>query len=356
MKKTVIFTGGGTAGHVYPGLSVAEALIARDSEIKIIWIGSKAGMEKKLVQDAGIDYIGIPSGKLRRYFSLRNFFDLFKIKAGFISALFILRKIRPDLVFSKGGFVSVPPVAAAGLLKIPVISHESDLTPGLATRINVRFSQKVLVAFRETLAFLPAGKAEFTGNPVRSSMYAANAERGRQLAAAGDKKLILILGGSQGAQQINRLIEAIAEKLTDSCVLVHQMGSLSYKESTLTGYITRDYINEELPDFMAAADIIISRAGASTLWELAALKKPSILIPLGTGSSRGDQIKNARVFSEAGAAVTLEGDISPEKLYTQIAGLLKDEQRLEKMGLASGKMLEENPSERITDIILKGLE
>jgi UDP-N-acetylglucosamine--N-acetylmuramyl-(pentapeptide) pyrophosphoryl-undecaprenol N-acetylglucosamine transferase len=356
MKKTVVFTGGGTAGHVYPGLSVAESLTGRDSEIKIIWIGSSAGMEKKLVQAAGIDYTGIPSGKLRRYFSLKNFTDLFKIKAGFIKAFFILRKLRPVLVFSKGGFVSVPPVVAAGLLKIPVISHESDLTPGLATRINIRFSQKVLTAFKETLSFLPAGKAEFTGNPVRASIYAANPENGRQLAAAGDKKIILVLGGSQGALQINQLVEAIAEKLTGKYVLVHQMGSFSFKESTLPGYITRDYINDELPDFMAAADIIISRAGASTLWEIAALKKPSVLIPLGTGSSRGDQIKNAGGFSKAGAAVSLEGDITSDILYSEIIRLLNDEEMLKRMGLAAGQMVEKNPAERIADIILKGLE
>jgi UDP-N-acetylglucosamine--N-acetylmuramyl-(pentapeptide) pyrophosphoryl-undecaprenol N-acetylglucosamine transferase len=355
MNKTIVFTGGGTAGHVYPGLSVAEVLKGKDEEIRILWIGSGKGMEADIVRNAGFEFIGIPSGKLRRYFSIHNFFDLFKIAAGFVKALFLIKKLNPALVFSKGGFVSVPPVAAAGLLRIPVFSHESDLTPGLATRINKRFSEKIFVSYDETVRFLPEGKTYVTGNPVRAAIYKADAENGRKLAGSGDKKIILVIGGSQGALQINLLIEELAEKLIEDFTIIHQMGAFSFKESKISGYITRDFIKDELPDLIAASDLIVSRAGASTLWESASLAKPSILIPLGSGSSRGDQLKNAEVFEEAGAAVVLSGNLKAERLYDEICGLMSDDDKRKKMGNAAQRFVKGNPSDKISEIIKERL-
>jgi len=355
MNKTVVFTGGGTAGHVYPGLSVAEALSKKDNGIRIVWIGSSKGMEAEIVREAGLEFIGIPSGKLRRYFSVKNFFDLFRIAAGLIKAYRVMRKLKPDLVFSKGGFVSVPPVTAAGLLKIPVFSHESDLTPGLATRINSRFSEKILVSYEQTLKFFPSGNAVVAGNPVRAAIYRADGVNGRKLADAGDKKIILVIGGSQGALQINLLIQELARELVKDFVIIHQMGSFSFKQSTLEGYMTRDFIRAELPDFIAASDLIISRAGASTLWETASLGKPAILIPLGSGSSRGDQGKNAEVFREAGASVVLDGDLKAQRLKEEIYHLMNDDELRRKMGEAALRFVKGNPSDKISEIIKERL-
>lgn len=356
MNKTVVFTGGGTAGHVYPGLSAAEALMEKDNEIKIIWIGTGKGMEADIVRDAGVEFIGIPSGKLRRYFSFRNFSDLFKIAAGLIKAFFVIKRIKPALVFSKGGFVSVPPVVAAGIMKIPVISHESDLTPGLATRINSRFSEKILVSYKQTLSSFPEGRAVVTGNPVRAAIYRADAENGRRLAGGGDKKIILVIGGSLGALQINLLIEELAQELVKEFTVIHQMGAFSFKESKIDGYITRDFIRDELPDFIAAADLVVSRAGASTLWESAALARPAILIPLGSGSSRGDQLKNAEVFEKAGAAVVLSGDLKADRLKEEIYRLMSDDGKRNEMGEAAGRFVQGNPSDSISDIIKERLK
>ena len=352
MKRLIVFTGGGTAGHVYPGLSVVESLTKKDSEIKIVWIGSSRGMERAIIEAAGIDYIGIPSGKLRRYFSLKNLIDIFKIAAGLVKAFFVISRLKPQLVFSKGGFVSVPPVAAAGLRKIPVISHESDVSPGLATRINARFSDQILVSYEKTVGFFSRGRAVVTGNPVRQAVFNADADSGRKLAGSRGKKIILVLGGSQGALQINRLIESLAEKLATRYTVIHQTGSHIFEWPLPAGYTRHEYIRDELPDLMAAADLIISRAGASTLWETAALGKPTVLIPLGTGASRGDQALNAEVFRDAGAARVLEGDITPDELLTEIEALMSDEAERKKMGSAALKLVNGNPADIISDYIL----
>ncbi len=356
MNKTVFFTGGGTAGHVYPGLSVAEALLRKMPDARVIWIGSKKGMEEKIVRASGIEFIGIASGKLRRYFSFRNFTDIFRIKAGLIKAFFIMGRYRPAVVFSKGGFVSVPPVIAAGLRKIPVYSHESDVTPGLATRINSRFSEKILVSYEKTMKYITAGKAVLTGNPLRSAIFSADSDNGRKIAGAGNKKIIMVLGGSQGALQINRLIEQLLPELAGKYFIIHQTGKHDFNSEIPDGYMRREYINEELPDLMAAADIIISRAGASTLWETAALGKPSILIPLGTGASRGDQAMNADVFREAGASVVLEGFVTAEQLKTEIDRIMNDDKLKSSMAEAALQLVKENPAEIISDLILERLK
>ncbi|MDC7228397.1 MAG: undecaprenyldiphospho-muramoylpentapeptide beta-N-acetylglucosaminyltransferase [Spirochaetales bacterium] len=355
MKRLIVFTGGGTAGHVYPGLSVIESMKKKDRGLDIIWIGSSSGMEKEIIESAGVNFIGIPSGKLRRYFSILNFFDLFKIAAGLIKAYFVIGRLKPLLVFSKGGFVSVPPVAAAGLRRIPVFSHESDVSPGLATKINSRFSEKIFVSYDKTRKYFAEGRAITTGNPVRAAIFEADPDRGRKLVSAGEKKIIMVIGGSQGALQINRLIEELLPELSGRFVIIHQTGNHDYSGEPHEGYIRRDYIREELPDLMSAADLIISRAGASSLWESAALGKPSILIPLGTGASRGDQGLNADIFKDAGASVVLEGEVSSRQLLSEINRLMDDEAARKKMSEAALRLVNGNPADIITDFIIERL-
>lgn len=356
MKRRLIFTGGGTAGHVYPGLSVIESLRKKDKDLEILWIGSSRGMEGAIVEAAGVDFRGVPSGKLRRYFSLHNITDLFKIAAGFINAFFLIKRYKPHLVFSKGGFVSVPPVAAAGLQKIPVFSHESDVTPGLATRINTRFSKQIFTSYEKTLRFLPEGRAVLTGNPVRAAIFAADAEKGRMLLGAGERRIIMVLGGSQGALQINRLIEELLPELTEHFFVMHQSGKHDFKPAIPKNYRREEFIGEELPHFMAAADLIISRAGASSLWETAALGKPSILIPLGSAASRGDQQLNAEIFQEAGASIVLAGEIRAVELLSEISALMDDDEKRKNMSRAALSLVNGNPADLIADYILKGLE
>ncbi len=355
MSRKIIFTGGGTAGHVYPGLSVVESLKERDKDIEVLWIGAASGMEKDIVEDAGIRFIGVPSGKLRRYFSLKNFTDLFKITAGFIKAFFIIGKFRPDLVFSKGGFVSVPPVAAAGLRRIAVFSHESDVSPGLATRLNKRWSEKIFVSYKKTLKYFPGGRAELTGNPVRKAIYTADPQRGRALIGAGGKKIIMVMGGSLGALQINQLIEELVPELCPNYVVVHQTGKHSYEGEAPEGYKRYEYIGRELPDMLAASDLVISRAGASAIWEIAALGKASILIPLGTGASRGDQLLNAEIFRSSGASVVLEGRVEADDLNKEIERIMNNDKLRNDMAKSALNIANGNPADLIADKILKRL-
>ncbi len=311
--KVIAFTGGGTGGHVFPAFAVMEVLKQRNKpeNMRFIWIGSKNGMEEELVLSRGIPFFGVPAGKLRRYFSFRNITDLFRIAAGFFGALRVLRREKADVLFSKGGFVSVPPGIAAKLLGIPVISHESDLDPGLATRINMRFSDIRCLAYDKTAESGVKKKGlrvEVTGNPVRQEILKGDASEARKIFhLPADKPLLLVLGGSQGARQVNELIEGAAGVLLRDYVIVHQMGSALFKPSGREGCITAPFFGPELPHLLAAARLVISRSGAGTLWENGVTGTPAILIPLGIGASRGDQVRNAELFAAEGAALILEG-------------------------------------------------
>lgn len=356
-KKTILYTGGGTAGHIYPGLAVIDTLKRTGGDSFLhCWIGSNRGMDRRLVEDAGVCFYGIPSGKLRRYFSLKNISDMFRVAAGIIRSCFLLLRLRPAVVFSKGGYVSVPVVFAARLLGRTVISHESDAVPGLATRINSRFSSRVLVSFPETLDMLSPAvrlKAEVSGNPVRRALFSGDRSRGRALFGGGEAPALLVLGGSQGARQVNNLVAGCLEGLLKECTVIHQHGFWDEPPVPAPGYQPFDFIGDELPDMLAAASLVVCRAGASTLWELAALGKPAVLIPLGTGSSRGDQLANARIFADRGAAVVLTGDISPKDLLDRVTALLNDPSGLETMGCAARRLAEKRGSEYISHIIQK---
>jgi UDP-N-acetylglucosamine--N-acetylmuramyl-(pentapeptide) pyrophosphoryl-undecaprenol N-acetylglucosamine transferase len=347
-KMVFAFTGGGTGGHIYPGLAVAQHL-KNLLPCRIFWIGSSKGMDRKIVEEAGLEFYGIPSGKLRRYFSLRNVSDIFKVAAGFFAAHRILKKEKPVLLFSKGGFVSVPPSAAASFLKIPVYSHESDLTPGLATRINLRFSEKIFIPYKESIAFYSSAvhnKLEISGNPVRMEFHSADSSKGRAfLNVKEEERILLVLGGSSGSLEVNRLIKESLPQLTRHYTVVHQCGSNEEEiPETLDNYKPYAYLRDELPHIISAAELIICRGGAGTIWECAALKKPMVIIPLrASGTSRGDQVENARVFEEAGAAVNFYNEdesgnsenvslsAMAEKLYGLVSGLAADEEKRKAM-------------------------
>jgi UDP-N-acetylglucosamine--N-acetylmuramyl-(pentapeptide) pyrophosphoryl-undecaprenol N-acetylglucosamine transferase len=351
----VVFAGGGTAGHVFPGIAIAAELGRR-----IVWIGSSNGVERKLLADAGIEFRGIPAGKLRRYLSLRNLSDIFRTIAGIAASVSVLRRERPALLFSKGGFVSVPPVIAAWLCRIPAWTHESDFDPGLATKINLRLCEKVLVSFPETLSFLPESsrqKCIVTGNPVRAQLYDAHAERGRWFVGCDPQTpLVLVLGGSMASLAVNRLIAGCLPALEEACFLVHQAGEGGSAAPRGPRYFPTAFIGAELPDVMAAADLVVSRAGANTLAELAVLGRPSVLIPLSGKASRGDQLRNAEVFRKAGAAVVIpEEQATPELLARTVRELLADRPRLSAMQAAARSLAGDRPAAAIANLIRERL-
>jgi UDP-N-acetylglucosamine--N-acetylmuramyl-(pentapeptide) pyrophosphoryl-undecaprenol N-acetylglucosamine transferase len=331
--KTIAFTGGGTGGHIYPGIAVIPYL----ADYRVVWIGSHTGIDKDIVHKAGIFFFGIPAGKLRRYFSLRNLTDVFKIIAGFFAARAIFKKEKPALLFSKGGFVSVPPVLAAASLKIPVFTHESDYSPGLATKINIRFADRVFTTYATTARFLPksiADKITVSGNLIRSAFYTADPQRGRAFLGLGTgERILLVLGGSQGAQEVNELIRDSLPALTALYTVVHQTGQV-WQASPAPHYLPFTFIHEELPHILAAAELVVGRSGAGTLWECASVGVPLVLIPLQGAGTRGDQVENARVFAQAGAALVLE-ERNPTALQKMVLALAHDPEKRRAMSSAA---------------------
>jgi len=325
MKK-IVLTGGGTAGHVTPNIALIPSL--KKLGYEITYIGSYEGIEKKLIEQEGIPYFGISTGKLRRYFAKENFTDPFRVLKGYDEARKLLKKIAPDVVFSKGGFVAVPVVSAAGLQKIPTIIHESDMTPGLANRLCVRYARKVCCNFPETVSSLPKGKAVLTGTPIREALYHGDPEKGMALCGFTEKKpVLMIMGGSLGAAPVNDWMRRVLPELLQDFQVVHLCGKGKLDESlsSVRGYVQFEYIQEELPDLFALSDIIVSRAGANAICEIAALAKPNLLIPLSARASRGDQILNARSFERQGYSKVLEEEeITAEKLVQTIHDLYRE--------------------------------
>ncbi|MDR1239961.1 MAG: undecaprenyldiphospho-muramoylpentapeptide beta-N-acetylglucosaminyltransferase [Treponema sp.] len=354
----IAFTGGGTGGHIYPGLAVAAELRAR-LDCRIFWIGSRTGMDRTLVEGAGLEFFGVPSGRLRRYFSFKTVPDLFRVAAGFFAARKIFKTARPALLFSKGGFVSVPPCAAAASRGIPVFTHESDYSPGLATRINARFVSRgpgsIFTAYADTAAFFPPalrGRIRVSGNPVRPEFRAADPARGRAFLGLGSgERILLVLGGSQGAGEINELVWKSRGELTRWFTVVHQTGP-GKGEGIRAGdrYLPFPYINEELPHVMAAAELVLGRSGAGTVWESAALGLPMALIPLRGPGTRGDQVENARFFERAGAALVLSGgELEPRTLTRALASIAEDREKRKAMAAASKRIGETNGAALIAD-------
>jgi UDP-N-acetylglucosamine--N-acetylmuramyl-(pentapeptide) pyrophosphoryl-undecaprenol N-acetylglucosamine transferase len=298
-------------------------------------------MDRGIVEEEGIAFFGIPSGKLRRYFSFRNFWDIFKVLAGFFAARRILKREKPDLVFSKGGFVSVPPCAAAASLGIPLCTHESDLSPGLATRINSRFAQRIFITYEATAAFFPPkykSRLRLTGNPVRPEFHKADAARGRAfLGIAEGERVLLVLGGSQGAREVNELVRRCLGELTGPYIVVHQTGPHAPGDPVRSErYRPYPYFKEEMPQVIAASELVLGRSGAGTIWECAALGKPMVLIPLRGSGTRGDQVENALVFERAGAAAVLAGaGVSPETLAQTVLSIAENKERRAAMARSS---------------------
>lgn len=321
--KHIVLTGGGTAGHVTPNIALMGRL--KEQGYQISYIGSYNGIEKTLIEELGIPYYGISSGKLRRYFDLKNFTDPFRVLKGFSEARKLLKQLKPDVVFSKGGFVTVPVVVAAGRLKIPAIIHESDMTPGLANKLCIPSAVKVCCNFPETKAHLPEGKAVVTGTPIRPELLQGDADKGRAFTGfTSEKPVIMIIGGSLGAQAVNDAVRRILPELLKDFQVVHLCGKGKRDDSKndLKGYVQYEYIESELADLFAMADIVISRAGANAICELQALKKPNLLIPLSANASRGDQILNARSFEKQGFSMVLEEEaITDEVLLKAVHDL-----------------------------------
>jgi len=318
MKK-IILTGGGTAGHVTPNLALIPMLQAEGYDIH--YIGSKDGLEKELVEAAGLPYYGISAGKLRRYMDVRNVTDVFRVIKGFREARGLLGQLQPDIVFSKGGFVTVPVLAAARTHKIKCVTHESDLTPGLANRLSQPFTNKMCVSFPETLAHVPERKGVLTGSPIRKELLHGDKQKGLEYCQWSDsgKPVILVTGGSQGAAAINNAIREVLPQLLTRFRVIHLCGKGNRSDIALPGYIEFEYINEGLADLYALADIAVCRAGANTLFELLAMRKPHLLIPLPLETSRGDQILNAESFVLQGFSMILpENKMTPERLLNDI--------------------------------------
>ena len=327
--KRIVLTGGGTAGHVTPNI----ALIPRLKELgyEIHYIGSYDGIEKKLIEELQIPYYGISSGKLRRYFDVKNFTDPFKVLKGFREARHTLAEIRLNVLFSKGGFVSVPVVLAAKRLHIPVIIHESDLTPGLANKICIPSAAKVCCNFPETLAHLPTDKAVLTGSPIRQELLEGNPIAALEFCHfTANKPVILVMGGSLGSAAINDTIRGVLPELLKTYQVIHLCGKGKLDEGLnhTPGYVQFEYIKKELRDLFALADIVISRAGANAICELLALHKPNILIPLSAKASRGDQILNARSFEAQGFSIVLEEEeVTNLTLLNAIHTLMEEKDR-----------------------------
>ena len=317
MKK-IILTGGGTAGHVTPNIALLPSLQAAGYEIT--YIGSYDGIEKKLIGDFDIPYEGISTGKFRRYLDPRNFTDPFRVIKGFAEARRILKRIRPDVVFSKGGFVSVPVVRAAASLGIPCIIHESDMTPGLANKLCIPVARKVCCNFPETMGLLPQDKAVLTGSPIRAELSQGNKLAGLNLCGfTANRPVILVIGGSLGAANVNKAVRDALPRLLTDFQVVHLCGKDKVDNLLLNtpGYKQFEYVKTELKDLFAMADIVISRAGANAISEILALKKPNILIPLPSSSSRGDQLLNAKSYESQGFSIVIDEDDLTNKLFLE---------------------------------------
>lgn len=305
--KRIILTGGGTAGHVTPNIALLPKL--KEMGFDIHYIGSYNGIEKDLIEPFGVPYHGISSGKLRRYFSLQNFTDPFRVLKGMFEAKKLIRDLKPDVIFSKGGFVSVPVVLAGKKCKVPVIIHESDMTPGLANKIAIPSATKVCCNFPETLEYLPKEKAVLSGSPIRQELLTGDKDRALKFCNfTEDKPVILVIGGSLGSVAVNNAVRSALPELSKTFQIVHLCGKGKVDESLngTPGYQQFEYIKEELRDLFAMADVVISRAGANAICELLALRKPNLLIPLSAHASRGDQILNARSFERQGFSLVLE--------------------------------------------------
>ncbi|UOQ43604.1 undecaprenyldiphospho-muramoylpentapeptide beta-N-acetylglucosaminyltransferase [Halobacillus salinarum] len=329
-NKRILFTGGGTAGHVIVNLALIPEFQKQGYEVD--YIGSYEGIERQLIESiSGVTYHSISTGKLRRYMSKENFKDPFKVMKGLLQSIGIIRKRKPRVVFSKGGFVSVPVVAAAKLNRVPAIIHESDYTPGLANKLSFPFAHKILATFPETMQHLPEEKGEYIGAVVREELFTGNARKGLQLCGfTSQKPVLMVMGGSTGSKKINEAVRSNLEPLLNDLQVIHVCGKNNVDPAfNHRGYAQFEYVKDELKDLFAASDFVVSRAGSNSIFEFLALRKPMLLIPLSRKASRGDQILNADSFVKQGYAHKLEEeDLSNERLLSEIRHLIDDKEAM----------------------------
>ncbi len=357
--KLIILTGGGTAGHVTPNIALIPAL--RTAGYDIHYIGSYEGMEKTLIEDLAIPYHGIATGKLRRYFSLKNFSDPFRVIKGFDEANRLIKELKPSIVFSKGGFVSVPVVWAAKKNHVPTIIHESDMTPGLANKLSFSSATKICCNFPETVDMLPNDKAVLTGCPIRAELMLGDASKAEKICNFEDpeKPVVMVVGGSLGAASVNNMIRKILPRLTEKFNVLHLCGKGKLDESLVgtRGYFQMEYARDEMKDLFAYSEIVVSRAGANAICEILALHKPNLLIPLPASASRGDQLLNAESFRKQGFSLVLDEDkdLTEDTLYDTICDLYYRREQFRKVMLSSDqtnavsvvmKLIEENSAEQ----------
>lgn len=348
--KTIVLTGGGTAGHVTPNLALIPEL--KKAGYNVIYIGTENGMERGLVEKTGVEYHYVSTGKLRRYMSKDNFTDMFKVVKGIGEAKKLIKSLKPDIVFSKGGFVAVPVVLGAKFNGVPVIAHESDMTPGLANKIAMPFAKKICTTFPETVKYI-GKKGIHTGTPIRKELFEGDKEKGLKLCGFDNEKpVIMMMGGSLGSQKINKVLRAALTEITTGFQLVHICGKGNVDKSiNIKGYKQFEYLSEELPHVIACADMVISRAGSNSISEFLALKKPALLIPLSAKASRGDQILNAQSFEKQGYCLVLnEEDMTPESLLKAIKELYLAKDSLI---TAMAKSPASNGVENVMKVILK---
>jgi UDP-N-acetylglucosamine--N-acetylmuramyl-(pentapeptide) pyrophosphoryl-undecaprenol N-acetylglucosamine transferase len=358
----IVFTGGGSGGHVFPGIAVMQKLVKKiESNIKkysITWIGSKFGIERKICSSYDISYHAIQTGKLRRYLSFQNFIDIFRVIVGVFQAIWYFLIKKPALVFSKGGFVTVPVVIAAAFTRVPVIIHESDYDPGLATKIASRFAQVICIPNEESKQFFRKKSNQHlvtTGNPIRTDIFQGSKEQGLAfLGKETNEPVIFVVGGSLGASQLNHLLELILPELLDRAYVVHQRGKQKALPIKHKNYQSQEFYSQEYAHLLKTADIVISRAGAGSLWEIACTQKASILVPLSSGS-RGDQLRNAQFFAKENAAINLGPDPSVDEFKDQVLNLLTNPDKIRELERNITGLVKINASDTISDLIIKQL-
>ena len=377
----ILLTGGGTGGHVLPILAVVEEAkeIAsqKDLELEFLHIGTNPEKEKEIIEEAGIKYDHVMTGKFRRYFSPQNFIDMFKVPLGILQAYFKVKKFDPDVVFGKGGFASVPAVVAAGWLHKKILIHESDTSPGLANKKLEKYATKIALGFARAAEYFPKGKTIVTGNPIRVEILLGNKESGLQtFGFDGARPIIFVTGGSTGARTVNHTIVKALPKLLEKYDVIHQCGQISlqdtldclgvfYKKDSIKkldhgyeisgqNYRLYPYLKKEMADAYACADIIIARAGASNITEIAALSKPSVLVPLPLGASRGEQISNAGMFAKAGASkVFVNEQFKALDLIEYLDEVFTDKDVLRGMGTKAKQFYKSDAEEEIAKAILE---
>ena len=349
-QKRIVLTGGGTLGHVTPHLALIPRLKAAGYDIH--YIGTAEGMEAEKIRAIdGITYHAVKSGKLRRYFSWQNFTDPFRVIAGAFQAGHIIGKLKPDVVFSKGGFVAVPVVYGAKLHRVPVLCHESDLTPGLANRLCKPCAKKMVTTFPECAEAL-GKKAECVGTPLRPELFSGTREKGLSLLGFdGKKPVLLMMGGSSGAQSVNKALRDALPQLLPDFDVAHLCGkgNLDPALNGTPGYTQLEFLDAELPDALAAADLVLSRAGSNALMEFQALDKPLLLVPYPKGASRGDQILNAQSFERRGLCkVLLQENMTADTLVAALHETWRDRDKLRE---AVKKAPPADATERILELI-----